>query len=68
MPVKEQRKIIGGVRADASVNCADGSTISCSGTDCYANDPSAYGPGNCSCDTAGGGYDNKECPKPKTPE
>jgi hypothetical protein len=45
-----------------TINCADGSTRTCSGSNCQGNDDTSTQRGYCTCGTPGGTPDSKECP------
>ena len=45
-----------------TISCADGSTKTCSGTHCSGNDDTATQRGSCTCSSAGGDSDFKQCP------
>lgn len=45
-----------------TINCADGSTRTCSGTSCSGYDDTATSRGYCTCGTPGGNPDYKQYP------
>ena len=46
-----------------TINCADGTTRTCSGSGCQGNDDTSNQRGYCTCGTPGGTPDSKSCPE-----
>lgn len=51
-----------GAIMDYKIECADGTSRTCSGTNCSGNDDTATQRGYCTCGTPGGTPDTKQCP------
>lgn len=51
-----------GAFSEYRIECADGTSRTCRGTNCQGNDDTATQRGTCTCGTPGGTLDTKQCP------